>query len=342
MLRTLIVGFSRAGMGLHWQVLRRMREAEGDSGLLSELPVMVYDLRDVRERAARSGVVVVPSLRRARAELEPDETVIHLCTPPTARLEILRELAELGFRHILVEKPLATDRDTLRRIDELRRTHGLQLMVVAHWLDSSLTRNLRELLRSGELGGLRSISVLQTKPRHTRTLAARGHPTAFEVEAPHSLGVVLSLAGDAEVATATAGDMHVGDQVVPLMGSAHLVLRHHDGTRTEIFSDLTSPVRERRITLRLTRGLVVGHYSAGQDDRYAHLWVRADGREWRKLLPDDALMAFLSRAYRQFAAGEAPEAELELNVRTGELLSDAKALCLAGRQVLEARVSRVS
>src|SRR4029079_6631807 len=103
-------------------------------------------------------------------------------------------------------------------------------------------------------GALRSISSVQSKPRLTRSLASEGHPTAFDVEVPHVLGVALRLAGDADVVAAACTDMHVEGRTVPRMGSAHLVLRHAGGVRTEVLSDLTSPVRERRIALELTGG----------------------------------------------------------------------------------------
>lgn len=326
--RTLIVGLGRAGLGLHWAVLSRLREAPATAQLLSPEPAVVHDVRDVHGVARQHGLVVAETLSAARSMLEPASTVVHVCTPPSARIDLLRRLAQLGFRHILVEKPLAPDVAVLRQIVELKRAHQLRIAVVGHWLDSSLTRRIVEVVSSGRLGALRSISSLQCKPRLSRSLRTTGHPTAFDVEVPHILGVALRVAGDADVVAAGCTDMHVDGRILPRMGSAHLVLRHTGGVRTEVVSDLTSPVRERRITLELSGGRLIGHYPGSQDDSYAQLETVVHGRSQRALLPDDSLATFLARVYGELAAGTDSDEEFRLNLRVSELIADAKSMAL--------------
>lgn len=329
MLRTLIVGLGRAGLGLHWSVLRKLR-ATVDPHFADEPPV-VYEVRDISRLAAEHGLVAATSLTQARQMLDPAHTVVHLCTPPALRLATLHELAELGFRQILVEKPLATDPETLHEIMEVRRLHGLRMVVVAHWLDSELTRRIIELTRSADLGELQSVTFAQRKPRMLRTLRGQGtqdHPTAFDVEPPHSVGVALQVAGHAEVVGARCTDMHVGEVVVPRMGSAHLILQHDQGAQTEIFSDLTSPVRERRIALGFSGGRAVGYYPGSEDDDFAHLQVMANGRaETHHIFPDDSLSTFLARTYRRFTSNVDMDSDFEFSARVTGLLNDAKVLC---------------
>jgi len=334
-LRTLIVGLGHAGIDLHWRVLRRLRESAGDRDLFASGPAYGFDLR---EHATPPGEDLIPvrSLAEAARLVDPAETVVHLCTPPVARLDLLHSLADLGFRRILVEKPMATDLATAQAIADLRRSAGLDLTVVAHWLDSALTAQCTELIRSGRLGQLRAISFLQRKPRLTRTIMTHGHPTAFDTEVPHSVGVALRLAGDARMLDAAWTDMQVGDQLVPRMGTARLVVRHRNGTLTEIFSDLTSPVRERRVTFQLTGGRVVGHYPSSQDDDYAHLRLMVDRRELRSVFRDDSLATFLRRIYRQYAEGRDGSEEFELNMRVTTLLGEAKSWCQAQEERAEA------
>jgi predicted dehydrogenase len=328
-LRTLIVGLGHAGLDLHWKVLRRLRESAGDRDLFASGPVYGFDLWEHTAPLPGEDLTPVRSLAEAARLLDPAETVVHLCTPPVARLDLLHSFADLGFRRILVEKPLATDLASAEAIADLRRSAGLDLTVVAHWLDSALTARCAELIRSGRLGELRAISFLQRKPRLTRTIMTHGHPTAFDAELPHSLGVALRLAGDARLLDASWSDMQVGDQLVPRMGTARLVTRHDSGAHTEIFSDLTSPVRERRVTFDLTGGRVVAHYPGSQDDDYAHLRLVVDRRELRSVFRDDSLASFLRRVYRQYAEGRDGSAEFELNMRVATLLSEAKNWCLA-------------
>lgn len=326
MLRTLIVGLGHAGLDLHWAVLRRLRES--DRELFGPGPALGYDPRPDAAPLPGEGLTRVRSLADAADRLDPARTVVHLCTPPVARLDLLHTLAELGFRRILVEKPLAVDLAVAQSIAVLRRDANLDLAVVAHWLDSTLTTRALEVIRSGRLGELRSISFVQRKPRLSRTMLSEGHPTAFDAELPHSVGVALLLAGDARLVDAAWTDMEVGEIRVPRMGTARLVARHAGGQRTEIFSDLTSPIRERRVTFELTGGRLVGHYPGSQDDDYAHLRLIVDRQETRQVFRDDSLTAFLRRVYRQYAEGVDGGPEFGLNMRVATLLAEAKAYCL--------------
>ncbi|GAB3300005.1 Gfo/Idh/MocA family protein [Parasphingorhabdus pacifica] len=318
MLHTLVLGLGRSGSGLHLRALSKARDATG--GLFHPGPVVAYD-SDPDARQRQSDVVTTHSVGAAAELLPPDRTVAHVCTPPTARAAVLAELAEHGFRRIIVEKPLATGTDELRVIRDLRRRHGLDLAVVAHWLDAELTGKLGAVIRRGELGELRSIAFAQHKPRFARSLATEGHPTAFDVEIPHSLGVVLHLAGAAELVDAELADMRCAQAVIPRIGSARLALRHRNGTTSEISSDLTSPVQERRITLDFTGGRATGHYPISAQDEHAQLVV--DGE--RQVFADDALTRFMTRAYRHFhRSPRGDHGTFDLHCEITRLVADAK------------------
>ncbi|MFE4670239.1 hypothetical protein ACFRI7_07630 [Streptomyces sp. NPDC056716] len=324
--RTLIIGLGRAGLGLHWAVLRRLRATGRHTDLFDPAPVLTLDPVTPALPVAAEGLRHVSSLDQARTLLDPERTVVHLCTPPVARLGLLRELAAAGFRRIVVEKPLASDRASVREIVGLSRTEGLRLAVVAPWLASALTGRLARLVDAGALGALRSIEVRQYKPRMGRTLADNGHPTAFDIEPPHSLGVCLRLAGPARLTGAELADMRIGDTVVAGMGRAELTLRH-DTVTSRIVSDLTAPVRERRIQLDFTDGQVVAHYPGAEDDHYAQLRISRRGRpETWDVFPDDALSTYLLDTYRALRDGTDLAAQLHLASRVVELLADAKDL----------------
>ncbi|MGM9386536.1 Gfo/Idh/MocA family oxidoreductase [Streptomyces antibioticus] len=322
--RTLIIGLGRAGLGLHGAVLRRLRAAGRHPDLFDPAPVLTFDPLAPEAPARADDLRPVTSIAEARTLLDPERTVVHLCTPPVARLGLLRELAAAGFRRIIVEKPLAVERRDVHEIVALARAERLRLAIVAPWLASSLTARLDRLVVDGDLGELRSIDITQSKPRMSRTLADGGHPTAFDVEPPHSLGVCLRLAGDAVLTGAELADMRVGDTVVPGMGRAALVLRHREAT-SRIVSDLTAPVRERRIQLEFTDGRAVAHYPGAEDDHYAQLRFSRTGRpETWEVFPDDALSAYFVDTYRALRDGTALEPQLRLATRVVELLADAK------------------
>ncbi|WP_229322651.1 hypothetical protein [Streptomyces sp. UNOC14_S4] len=273
------------------------------------------------------------SLAAARAELDPDTTVVHLCTPPDSRAGTLLELAELGFRFFLLEKPMGTGSAVVEELRGIRDAYGLRLAVVAPWLHSTLTLRLVELVDAGELGELRSITVRQFKPRLTRTFATPSHPTAFDVEPPHSVGVALRLAGPGRVTGASWTDARTGRRVVRHMGSARLTIEHDGGVGTTITSDLTSPINERSIRLEFAAGTVTGHYPTSGMDSYAQLRTDVPGvGAGRELFHDEALTACVLQVYRDFATGADRRSDFELQAQVVALLTSAKDLCLAESQ----------
>jgi predicted dehydrogenase len=334
--RTLIVGLGRSGRGLHLPVLSRARAMQATKHLFDDRPIVAFNQWDNQAwgtQAEPPGAVLARSLAQAGDLADPDHTIVHLCSPPATRVELLEQLARLGFHKVVVEKPLAVDEQDLAEIDRLRQRWNLNLVVVAPWLASALTRRILQILRGGELGALRSVFVVQRKPRFTRSLAGCGHPTAFDIEMPHSVGVALAIAGNANVCNARLTDMRFEDVVIPRLGSAWLSLNHENGACTEIHSDLTSPTRERRITLKLEQGTMIGHYSNSEADHTAQLSTTVSGRETRRVFHDDALTSFILRAYQHFAAPGPDRDDFALNVDVVRLLSDAKRLCLASSQV---------
>ncbi|MBV2366052.1 oxidoreductase [Streptomonospora nanhaiensis] len=329
MLHTLVVGLGRSGRGLHLPALNRARALAGRRRLFSPGPVLTHDIRALRGEPPLPGTRPVTALAEAAALVDPARTVVHLCTPPGVRSRLMADLAALGYRRILVEKPLAPDEPELAAVLGARRRHGLDLVVVAQWLTSALSYRLLAAAREGAFGALRAISVLQTKPRFVRSLTSRAHPTVFDVELPHSVGLALALAGPARVRAAACTDMALGNVEVPRLGQARLVLDHRSGTRTEIFSDLMSPTRERRIRLEFDTATLVGHYPCSEDDDTAQLRTTTEDGSSHLVFHDDALADFMLRAYEHFA-GRRPITDLfDIQVRTVRLLAEAKRVCAA-------------
>jgi predicted dehydrogenase len=341
MLHTLIVGMGRAGQGLHLPSLGKVRAAA--PGLLARGPIVAFD--PLRPPADVPGLVRAESLEEAARHCPPARTVAHLCTPPRARAALLDRLAGLGYRKIIVEKPLAVDLPGLAEVARIRRHWDLDVTVATHWLDSGLTRRLRAAVAAGEFGALRRIRVVQNKPRFTRSIAARDHPTAFDVELPHALAVVLSLAGGARILDASWDDMVLGPTRVPRLGRARLRLEHAGGVCTDIDSDLTSPVRERSITLHFDRAVLVGHYPCSDADHTAQLrTVRPGGDASRAVFADDAFPAFLHGAYVRYTRSvSSMHRTLPVQVDAVRLLTEAKRLCAAsGGRREEARDAAVA
>jgi predicted dehydrogenase len=81
----------------------------------------------------------------------PRVDVVDICTLPGFRLPAV-ELAAKTKKHVIVEKPIATNLETARKMMETARSAGIQLGVVSqHRFDDS-TKFLKQALADGRLG----------------------------------------------------------------------------------------------------------------------------------------------------------------------------------------------
>ncbi|WP_030775512.1 Gfo/Idh/MocA family protein [Streptomyces sp. NRRL S-920] len=298
-----LVGYGRAGRDLHHHSLRTLAE----KGALTTGQVLVVDPahRDDLPHDAQWA----PDLAAAVAALpEPDRGVFHLTTPAGQRLPALRQLLAAGARRFIVEKPLAPGANEARQMLALADSAGAQLIPMSVWPSSAVTQELVALLRAGRVGQPRSLRIEQHKPRFRRGLDDAAHSSALQVEMPHQVLLALHLFGTP--CRLTAGDtwpLPLPDVLVPALGGARVDLVHGGPEDAEVtstlVSDLTSPVRMRRLRLTGTEGEIVAHYPTGGDDPYGQLQIV--GEESRRIIPDAPLTRLIEDAYR-FHLGEGP------------------------------------
>jgi len=326
-LTSLIVGFGNSGRALHLRALLHARRLCKGDPIFAMSPIVAVDPRlSAKQRMRDDHTVALFRSLDAVEKIEPAATVVHVCTPPLTRVETLRVLSRCGYRRLICEKPVAASLGDLHKMLEIITDNGIDIAVVSPWLSSTLTLRLSGIVVSGQLGALRSMRIVQRKPRFTRTRDSVDHPTAFEVEIPHSVGVALYLGGArATVVDADATSMVVDGVEYPHLGGACIRLEHPSGARTTIESDLTAPVRERSIELAFERGTVVGHYPVG-DDSYSQLDIQSeDGAQEREIIPDDQLTKMMIDWYSHFAGlGPRPLSDLRLNVEVTDVVAEAK------------------
>lgn len=82
---------------------------------------------------------------------DPDVDAIAIATPPRTHYELARRALAAG-KHVLVEKPLATDPDEAKDLVRRAREEGRILMPGHTFVYSPPVNKVRELIRSGELG----------------------------------------------------------------------------------------------------------------------------------------------------------------------------------------------
>ncbi|GAF06919.1 Gfo/Idh/MocA family oxidoreductase [Paenibacillus pini] len=227
MLQSLIIGFGRAGKGLHHHCLRKAYQLGSHADLFNP-HVGVVDPKFAEIGSSQPNVTSFSHMDEVQG-FEPANTVVHICTPPELHTNALLEVVQRGYRMIIMEKPLTTTEKELEVIRDIQNIYRCEILVVANWLSSSLTRSIHALIKSGIYGSLRFITAEQNKSRLSRTLANPSHHNAFDVEIPHLVALALLLGGkNAQVVQSEVRDMRIGEHVIPNMGMATLTLHQDD------------------------------------------------------------------------------------------------------------------
>jgi predicted dehydrogenase len=82
---------------------------------------------------------------------DPTVDAVAIATPPRTHYPLVKQALEAG-KHVLVEKPLATDAASAQELVDLAAAEGLVLMPGHTFLYSPPVNKVRDLIRSGELG----------------------------------------------------------------------------------------------------------------------------------------------------------------------------------------------
>lgn len=329
MLQPLIVGFGKAGKNLHLHCLRKVRRLCMNENLLGETVGVVDPKLRCTDLGHNDSVRGFQDLVDVQG-FDPASTVAHVCTPPSDHPVSIRQLAELGYTRIIVEKPLAASMSGAEEISQLQEQWHLDLLVVAVWLSSALTKRLKQLLASKKFGAPVQLTIEQCKPRFLRTMLDSGHTTAFDVELPHQVALALHLGGQrVQVLDAGYSDMHIGTTVVPFMGTARMTLRHSTGLISYLLSDLTARTRKRSVTLSFENHLVEGSFPASRRTSSSELTVYDRSQRVLEfgMLEDDPLTEFFQECYRYYAgSGDRPASDLAFNMRVVSSIGEAKLL----------------
>jgi predicted dehydrogenase len=83
--------------------------------------------------------------------------LVHLVTPPNARVELMTMVSEQGVPACVVEKPIACQVADWRRLAELEASSGTKFAINHQFRWHANLARCREALRSGRLGALRAL-----------------------------------------------------------------------------------------------------------------------------------------------------------------------------------------
>lgn len=320
---TVIVGYGHAARSFHVPAVRDL----ASDGLASGRLRVVDPALDPADPALPAGVLAVPRLSDvdgARA------AVVHVCTGPDSHAEVVFAAYRLGFRRFVVEKPMTVTLADARRLVALVDGGDAEILVVSNWSASTLTDEVRLVLRARAATPPSRIVLTQVKPRLERTLTNGTHRSAFDIEMPHLVALAQRLAdGPVEVVDASHADLVLDGRRFPAMAAATITLRTASGVPIILRSDLTTPWRERSTRVEWADGTrLVGFHPCDSTDRYAQLFTWMAGGEYagRRFLHDDTVRRLLRSAYAHFGGtGPKPPNDVGFGAVTTAVIDAARA-----------------
>src|SRR5690348_4807304 len=88
---------------------------------------------------------------------DPEIELVYIATPPSLHAALALEALAAG-KHVLVEKPFSMTRAEAAKVADVARTKGLFVAEAMHSRHHRLFDRLGDILRSGTLGDVRSMS----------------------------------------------------------------------------------------------------------------------------------------------------------------------------------------
>lgn len=347
-LGAVIVGLGRAGLGLHVPVLEKIRRDGAAASPFGDVVGLVDTVQGGTRRALHRleydygydprRISCAPSLAELSG-VDPDQTVVHICTPADDHASALRAATEAGFRRIIVEKPCAAntaDVDEMRRIAD--RT-GASVAVINPYLYSRSVASCKARIQ--ELGRLpHYLEFEMSKPRITPTLAGRSKPeSVMDVELPHQIATALHLTGASRyrVLRAEVRHMHYREvetepcQVVPNMGVGIVVLEL-DECIAVLVSSLDALTRTRVLKLRFSNAEHIEAFMPVTGDDHTSVVIEYSGHntdgstEQQRVakLPDDMLARCLFDMYSRFLSDTPQLSDLAFNRKVVDVMDRAK------------------
>lgn len=347
-LGAVIVGLGRAGLGLHVPVLEKIRH---DSAAASPFGAVV-GLVDTVEGGIRRALHRLEydygydprrvSCATSLADLtgvDPDHTVVHICTPADDHAPALRAATEAGFRRIIVEKPCAAN---IADVDEMRRIAdrtGAGIAVINPYLYSRSVASCKDKIR--QVGQQpHYLEFEMSKPRTTPTLLGRSKPeSVMDVELPHQIATALYLteASRYRVLRAEVRHMHYREmdtdvcQVVRNMGVGIVVLEL-DQCIAVLVSSLDALTRTRELKLRFPNTDHIEAFLPVTGDDHTSVIMEYSGHntdgsiEQTRVakLPDDMLARCLFDMYSRFVTGSPQLSDLTFNRKVVDVMDRAK------------------
>ena len=113
---------------------------------------------DPDRAAAKAASLGVPRSTADAEDLlnDPDVDVVHICTPNTTHVAMAASAMHAG-KHVVIEKPIATDTAGAEQLVAISRESGRHALVAFTYRGYPMVERARALVASGDLGSIRLV-----------------------------------------------------------------------------------------------------------------------------------------------------------------------------------------
>jgi phthalate 4,5-cis-dihydrodiol dehydrogenase len=229
----------------------------------------------------------------------PRVDVVYIATPNQFHVEHALIALEKG-KHVLVEKPMTLTLDDADTMIQTAERHGVQLMVnVKHSFDPHI-RQIREIVRSGELGRLRMLHYWYFadwlyRPRTAEELNPSLGGGVTWRQGPHQFDILRTIAGG--VVRSVRAMTGMWDESRPVVGCHAAFLEFEDGTAATAVYSGYDHFNSRELT-----------FGVGEARPAAEASNYAQGRKTLRQLANGEAETALKRAQRYGGASRAARA----------------------------------
>jgi predicted dehydrogenase len=174
-------------------------------------------------------------------EIFSDKTIdaVAIATPVHLHYELAMKSLQAG-KHTFIEKPMASSVAECRELLDLAHGQGLTLMVGHTFIYSPPVRKIKELVDSGDLGGIQYVS----SRRLNLGLYQKDINVTWDL-APHDIAIILHVLNDNPISVNCQGKAHVSKGVEDV---CNMTINFANGGFCTIQSSWLDPNKIRQMT----------------------------------------------------------------------------------------------
>ncbi len=161
----------------------------------------------------------------------------------------LAKASLLAGKHTFIEKPMASSAAECEELIAIAEKKGLILMIGHTFLYSAPVRKIKEVIKAGDIGEIRSIN----SRRLNLGLFQKDINVAWDL-APHDISIVLDILGESPLVVNCQGNAHVTPGIEDV---TNLSLTFRGNRFVSIQSSWLEPRKVREMTIVGTRRMIV-------------------------------------------------------------------------------------